>query len=341
MSDSKTSISLSKISKLRHSTSWKKWKRAIKQWLMDQDLDLPAPISLPIPAGIRTAAQTAAHALLLSTYNEELRVWQRRQLRGVNSMASTCATKGANLIEGKAATCAEALRVLEANFKLDDDSTFSGAYNKWTPLCLASCVDVDDYVEEFEDIYSDLQDLNPDYSLPDVEIVLKFINGLGSGFTQWRQSFDMNYNVSTTTLTIAQALARKEEQRQQQEGSAMALAARTTAPATNATSLSSSLLNSNSRKTYPPCSGCGENWHPSEKCWVTYPELEAKWRLANPDKAAVRDLRKARALRKKESKPSSSSTSTKKRSRSDSTSSAEEEATKRPRFAGLAHRTTI
>jgi hypothetical protein len=45
MSDdhSKTNILLSKIAKLKNSGGWKKWKTAIDEWIIDQDLDLPPP----------------------------------------------------------------------------------------------------------------------------------------------------------------------------------------------------------------------------------------------------------------------------------------------------------
>ena len=333
-STTKSTISLSKITKLKNSDGWRRWHKAIKQWIIDQDLDLLQPISLVRPEGIQTAAQTAAFNILNDARNQEIAVWTRKQLKAVNSICSVCENRASNFLEGIIFLVTPAIAKLEAEFKPSGDATFSEVHAKWLNLSLYLFKSVDDFVEEFEDTYARLRELDPTYQLPRVELIAKFIAGLGQPYESWNQTFEMTHNVSTENISLStvQGLARKEEQRINRSAQNVAMMA--------AKSTSITTTNTASRANKTPCSGCGASWHEEKRCFVLHPDLEAKWKRDNPEKAAARELRQ-----KQQSQRAKRSATTSKRGRVTLDSSDSDLDTdhpeKRTRFAGLAGSSTF
>ena len=275
----KTSINLSKIKKLRNSSGWKKWKAAVDEWAVDQDLDLDPPGEPEnLPARASPARQDAYNETYRE-YDEAMTLWKRKQLKAVNSIKSVCEDRGKNFLQ-RIILVQDALDKLEEEFKPKGDASFQEVYTKWVGLNLTGCKDVDDYVEDFEDLYSRLLALDPTYSLPRIDLVMKFVNGLGPSYGSWLQSFNLTHSLTGmngTTLSEVQGLARVEEQRLAREG-AVAMVSSAHAPAGR----------SRKRKA---CNGCDSTLHKDAKCWVLHPELEAEWRRQNPEKAAARDVR--------------------------------------------------
>jgi hypothetical protein len=276
---SKTSINLSKITKLKNSSGWKKWKAAIDEWVVDQDLDLDPPQEpeqLPVRA---SQARQDEHGEAYKKYEEAMMPWKRKQLKAVNSIKSVCEDRGKNFLQG-IVLVQDALNKLEKEFKPKGDASFQEVYTKWVGLNLTGCKDVDDYVEDFDDLYFRLLALDSAYSLPRVDLVMKFVNGLGPAYGSWLQSFNLTHSLTGTngtTVSEVQGLARVEEQRLAREG-AVAMMSATYTPADR----------SRKRKT---CNGCNSTFHKDANCWILHPELEAGWRREHPEKAAARDAR--------------------------------------------------
>jgi hypothetical protein len=57
--------------------------------------------------------------------------------------------------------------------------SFTCLYLTWSHVCLAECKDLNDYIDTFDGLYHELQDPEYEYSLPRIELLLKFVNGLG------------------------------------------------------------------------------------------------------------------------------------------------------------------
>jgi hypothetical protein len=276
---SKTSINLSKITKLKNSSGWKKWRAALDEWVVDQDLDLDPPAEPEVPPARASQARQDEYNEVYKEYDEAIILWKRKQLKAVNSIKSVCEDRGKNFLQGLV-LIQDALDKLEEEFKPKGDASFQEVYTKWVGLNLTGCKDVDDYVEDFEDLYSRLLALDPTYSLPRVDLVMKFVNGLGAVYGSWLQSFNLTHSLtgtSGTTLSEVEGLARTEEQRLAREG-AVAMVSSAYPPADR----------SRKRKA---CNGCDSTFHMDAKCWVLHPELEAEWRRENPEKAAARDAR--------------------------------------------------
>lgn len=147
---------------------------------------------------------------------------------------------------------------------------------------LSSSTSVDDYVEEFDNIYSRLIELDATYQLPRVKLILKFTDGLGDAYSSWQQSFEMNYNLSSdiVTLSVVQALARKEEQRMKRAAPIVAMMTKKEAT----TALNQATASANRR---PRCPACNSTWHDSKGCFKLHPKKEATWAAENPEKAAA------------------------------------------------------
>ncbi|KAF8855310.1 hypothetical protein BDZ45DRAFT_746573 [Acephala macrosclerotiorum] len=143
-------IALSKITKLKTSTEWKKWKIAIDEWTVDQDLDLPAPIA---PERERGRGQAVAnYNNRLAAYESTITLWNQKQLKGVNSIRSTCKIRAKNFI-ANATTVAEALQILELPYKPKGDASFQEVHSEWIKLNLSEDKSVEDYVERFDDLH--------------------------------------------------------------------------------------------------------------------------------------------------------------------------------------------
>jgi hypothetical protein len=299
---SKSNISLSKIAKLKNSDGWKKWRTAIDEWLVDNDYDLDAPKE-PEALGRNPSAEARVeYRVTTKQYEKDLAAHNRKQLKGVNNIKSVCEDRGKNLIK-HILTVEVAINLLEEEFKPKGDASFQEIYIKWSNLTLMGCKNVDDYVDQFDDIYTELRTLkSANYCLPRIELVMKFIDGLGPAFSTWNQSFNISHSIADEngiSLSEVQGLVRVEEQRLNRENiTAMA--------AFQGTSNHSSCgASQQSRKrervdTGKWCWKCQSEFHNDETCFILHPEKEEEWRRLNPEKAAARDQRKKAQATKNE-----------------------------------------
>jgi hypothetical protein len=310
MSDdhSKTNILLSKIAKLKNSGGWKKWKTAIDEWIIDQDLDLPPPKEPDLILQGNAQNQQRIQEEYDVAYNKYLAgftAWQRKQLKAANSIRSVCEDRAKAFIKD-VDFVNDALIALEKEFKPKGDASLQEVYTKWSNCCLATCKGVDEYVDQFEDLYTELQSL--EYELPRIELIFKFLDGLGPAFATWRQTFNMTHSVATDTdlsISTVQSLARVQEQQMNRESTIAMISAR------NIINKGPNRVLPNGRKHITStadsstssmwCDHCASPGHSSDEgpngCWILFPHLRETWRRNNPEKAAAAD---SRALARKE-----------------------------------------
>ncbi len=286
---SKSNINLSDIQTLKSPTDHKKWKKGIGQWLIENDFDLDAPVNPGAgPAINRPRVERDAYDELVKTYQADLKAWKRKQLKGVNCISITCGTRGQNLIED----CIEiedAIEILHAEFKPKGDATHAEIHTKWRNLTLANCKNVEEYVIEFEEIYSDLKAQN--HTIDRIDLLSKFIDGLGPAFDGWQESFYLTHSLTDETLTLSkvQGLAHMQEQLMHRS--------RPTAfqAHTNQASYRQQHYDQQGQQQHnrPYCRPCKRAGHWEDRCWILHPHLKEIWRKENPDKAAEMDARSA------------------------------------------------
>ena len=90
---------------------------------------------------------------------------KRKQLKAINSIKSVCEDRGKNFLQ-QIVLIYDALKKLKEEFKLKGDASFQEVYTKQVGLNLTSCKDVNNYIEDFEDLYLRLLMLDPTYRLP-------------------------------------------------------------------------------------------------------------------------------------------------------------------------------
>jgi hypothetical protein len=228
-----------------------------------------------------------------------MKKWERKQLKGVNNLKSICEERGKTLLKD-IKLIDDAIKKLEDEFKPKGDADFTEVYNDWQLICLASYKDVDDYVEKFNDLYGQLQEL--DFTLPRIELVMKFIHGLGQLFSSWHQSLSVQYDITATnvlSLTEVQGKARVEERRMNREDTQTALLAKQVRQNQHSHQQKRK-RDDEEDNSRPFCNPCNKIGHWESTCWKTHPDLEEKWRKNYPAKAAALDARvKKRGKRRK------------------------------------------
>jgi hypothetical protein len=278
---SKSNINLSDIQILKSPTDHKKWKKGTGQWLIENDFDLDAPANPgPGPAINRPRAERDAYDELSKTYQTHLKAWKRKQLKGVNCISITCGTRGQNLIE-KCTEIKDTMDILHTEFKPRGDATHAEIHTKWQNLSLANCKNVEEYVIEFEEIYSDLKAQN--HTLDRIDLLSKFIDGLGPAFDSWQESFYLIHSLTDETLSLSkvQGLAHMQEQ--------LMLRSRPTA----FQAYTGQAPYRQQQYNTPFCKPCNRAGHWEDKCWILHPHLKETWRKENPEKAAELDTRTA------------------------------------------------
>jgi hypothetical protein len=275
-------IQLVSIPMLEDQSNWEDWIRNAKGWLADHDYDEAEP---PAP-GIQTRSANE-----VDPHPKALAAWKKGQKRAVAGLKSRCGKRAYGLVK-TIEKLLELLKVLEADFKPKGEGLFNEIYNRWENVNLEDCKDVNDYCTQFDQIRTELSDLDPKCVFPRPILVRKFLQGLGSAFSSWEMSFYQQHsiigdkNTPRVTLLEAQSGARVEEQRLKGNNATVAMLA------TNQFRKRPRQANS------PPVPGgrwcykvCGHSGHWDKDCWVQHPEAKLIWEAQNPEKAARRAKR--------------------------------------------------
>jgi hypothetical protein len=101
------------------------------------------------------------------------------------------------------------LKVLETDFKPKGKGLFNEIYNRWENVNLEDCKDVNDYCTQFDQIRTELSNLDPTCVFLRPILVKKFLQGLGSAFSAWEMSFYQQHSIigdkNTPRVTILEA----------------------------------------------------------------------------------------------------------------------------------------
>jgi hypothetical protein len=189
-------------------------------------------------------------------------------------------------------TIDDLFETLKAQFKPKGEGVFNEVYNRWEDVSLTECKDVNDYCTQFDQIRTELTDLDPECEFPRAILVKKFLKGLGPAFNNWEMSFNQQHSIvgdndtPGVTLLEAQGSARVEEQRLHGCNAAVGMLS-------NANGKRPRYANPNGAAAPGRwCHQCRHTGHWDNECWVLHPELRRIWEERNPEKAARRDARK-------------------------------------------------
>jgi hypothetical protein len=150
---------------------------------------------------------------------------------------------------------------------------FNDIYNRWENVHLGACKDVNDYCTQFDQIRTELTDVDPECTLPRPILIKKFIQGLGPAFNNWEMSFYQQHNVigdsenPGVTLLETQSSARVEEQRLNGNNTTVSMLA------ANANGKRPRQTNGTATLGDRWCYTCNHSGHWNLECWIQHPEL--------------------------------------------------------------------
>jgi hypothetical protein len=285
------SIALTSIPMLEKQSDWEDWIRSAEAWLISNDYDESEPAASS-SVGVRTRTTSATStAVVVDPLPNLLAKWKRSQKKAITNLKSRCGKRAFGLVKD-IQTIDDLFEMLKAEFKPKGEGVFNEVYNRWEDVSLAECKDVNDYCTQFDQIRTELTDLDPECEFPRAILVKKFLKGLGPAFNNWEMSFNQQHSIigdndtPGVTLLEAQGSARVEEQRLN---------------GINATVGMLSNVNGKRPRYADPngpaalgrwCYKCRHTGHWDNECWVLHPELQRIWEERNPEKAAKRTARK-------------------------------------------------
>lgn len=283
------SIALTSIPILEKQSDWENWIRNAEAWLISNDYDEPKP---SVPVGVRTRATgTTGAADIIDPFPNALEKWKRNQKKAITNLKSRCGKRAFGLVKD-IQTIDDLFETLKAEFKPKGEGVFNEVYNRWENVSLGECKDVNDYCIQFDQIRTELMDLDPECVFPRVILVKKFLQGLGPAFNNWEMSFNQQHSIigdddtPGVTLLEAQGSARVEEQRLKGNSATVGLLS-------NANGKRPRYVNPNGPAALGRwCYQCRHAGHWDHECWAQHPELQRIWEERNPEKAARRISRK-------------------------------------------------
>ncbi len=286
------SIALTSIPILEKQSDWEDWIRSAEAWLISNDYDEPEPVPTS-SVGVRTRTTGATSATVaVDPIPNILTEWKRSQKKAITNLKSRCGKRAFGLVKD-IQTINDLFGTLKNEFKPKGEGIFNEVYNRWENVSLGECKDVNDYCTQFDQIRTELTDLDPECVFPRAILVKRFLQGLGPAFNNWEMSFNQQHSIigdnrtPSVTLLEVQGSAQVEEQRLKSNSATVGM-----------------LSNANGKRPRyvdpngPAVSGrrwcykCRHSGHWDDECWVLRPELQRIWEGKNPEKAAKRNARK-------------------------------------------------
>jgi hypothetical protein len=295
-------ITLTSIPLLEKQLDWEEWIRKGEGWLAHHDYDEPEPIAPGRTQTRNTAAATDAADL----YSKAHANWAKGQKKAITGLKSRCGTRAYKICKD-IHTLDKLLETLKAEFKPKGESVFNDIYNRWENVHLGACEDVNDYCTQFDQIRTELTDIDPECKLPRPILIKKFIQGLGPAFNTWEMSFNQQHSIignngkPGVTLLETQSSARVEEQRLKGNNTTIGMLA------TNANGKRPRQANGPATPGGRWCYTCKHSGHWDPECWFQHPELRLIWEAENPEKAARRNA-KSHGKRARTGKPTEGTT---------------------------------
>lgn len=212
----------------------------------------------------------AAFPAEIKAYDKNLPIWLEKSHRACMAIQSKCAYNNMQKIKDmkRAWQMVDKLRQgreMGSGRLMDLTTHFYG-------LHLADCENIADFSGQLLQINHGLKDLHPDTAFSETQLVLRFLQGLGSGYDIWIQTltqtakFIATANTPAITFESVIQKAYDEEKRQSSSisGSSTAL-------------LAHSRPNQSSKSRRSPCPWCKKTSHFPDDCFIKYPHKKAAW----------------------------------------------------------------
>jgi hypothetical protein len=249
------------------------------------------PYCPPPPADLldgATEAQRAAHlarhadyALLKAEYNRALPIWTEKQGRACMAIRSKCEYNNYQKVKSKTRVY-RMLDVLRAGREKGSGKLME-LMTRFYALHLGDCKSIADFSGQLSQINHELQDLHPSTAFSEVQLVLRFLQGLGSAYdifiTTLTQSAALIASADTPAITFDTVVqkAYNEEKRQSSSitGAGTALVAHSSSRPSGAVD---------------HCTYCNKDRHTEAKCFLKHPHLKKEF----DDKRKARDKKRKR-----------------------------------------------
>jgi gag-polypeptide of LTR copia-type len=244
-------------------------------------------------------AQLARHAdytLAKAEYNRTFPIWAEKQGRACMAIRSKCEYNNYQKVKSKTRVY-QMLDVLRAGREKGSGKLME-LTTRFYALHLADCKSIADFSGQLLQINHELQDLHPSTAFSEVQLVLRFLQGLGSTYdifiTTLTQSAALITSADTPAISFDSVVqkAYNEEKRQSSSitGAGTALVA-----------------HSRPSGTVDHCTHCNKDRHTEAKCFLKHPYLKKEF----DDKRKARDKKRKRTSggRGDFKKPKSSSSS--------------------------------
>jgi hypothetical protein len=244
-----------------------------------------------------------------TSFNKRKRQHKSRMLRACTAIRSRCGTNAYANVENELILNV-LLKTLEEKCKNQGTGSLIELILEFWSLRLKEYKSVTEYAEKFRDINKDLKAISITAERSDLDMVVKFIDGLDTSYDIFKSTFlqnrtfikdagDETIKVVSFNETVRATL--NEEKRIQQADERTAALALVAMPAAQ---VSSSQTNSNPNVvTVPYCTRCQQRGHDIEGCYTEHPEKAPKgWRGNQGGKKKFKKGYKERRAEKKKAK---------------------------------------
>jgi hypothetical protein len=200
---------------------------------------------------------------LKAAYDKQMLVWEEQQRRGCSAIKNRCGYNNWKKVEtlNRVYQMLDTLRLGRSTGagKLIDLTT------RFYALTLAECKNISDFSNQLSQINNELKDLHESVAFTSVQLILRFLQGLGSAYEIFITTFQQTHNLIQTPGnpavdwdTVVQK-AFDEEQRQ----------------SSSATSAGAAFMaNSRPSNARDFCDHCKKPYHTEAKCFLKHPHLK-------------------------------------------------------------------
>jgi hypothetical protein len=231
----------------------------------------------------RTAqlARHADYALAKAEYNRTLPVWTEKQGRACMAIRSKCGYNNYQKVKSKTRVY-QMLDVLRAGREKGSGKLME-LTTRFYALHLADCKSVADFSGQLSQINHELQDLHPSTAFSEVQLVLRFLQGLGSAYdifiTTLTQSAALITSADTPAISFDSVVQKAYNEEKRQSSS---ITGAGTALLAHGSSRSSGAVDH--------CTHCNKDRHTEAKCFLKHPHLKKEF----DDKRKARDKKRKR-----------------------------------------------
>jgi hypothetical protein len=303
---------------LESGVNWVYFERRIEEYLVMSGLGITmspefkppkinqpavtAVAALPASNGRAAVAAVAASPAFVETdlaYISRLVTtsWGEKQSRGCMAIRSRCGYNPYNAVKDLK-TVYEMIEALRKLTKTSGTGALIDLTSRFYAKNLSDCKNVTEFSSTLSQVNNELKDLHPEAAFTEVQLVLRFLQGLGSAFDTFKTTFQQTHNLlkdGDKEAVTFQTVVQKAFDAEQLELS-------------NASSGGVALIaqDANGRPA-KYCTHCKVTLHDSTACWHLHPHLKAEHR-ARIQKRYKRKLKGDDSGAAKKAKTSNNST---------------------------------